>query len=438
MYDVTIVGGGVAGLTAASYLARAGRSVALFERSATLGGRAATTDHDGFLFNRGAHALYTGGAASEVLRELGVTYGAGVPTRVFGLAEGRLSPLPLTPLALLTTRLLDPAAKLELVRVLAGLPRVDARSLGRTTVADWINATARRPHTRRLLTTFAIGFVYSSALDIVSADVFVDKLRRSLKHPIHYLHGGWRTLTDGLARAATVAGARVETGAAVEAVALDGGRAVGVRVGGQLVEAGAVVVATEASTAKRLVDGGEHPALRRIVDGLVPARMACLDVGLRRLPDPAHPVVLDLAAPCIATAQSVYARVAPPGAALVHAAKWLDPRQPEDSAADERELEGLLDAVQPGWRDEVVKRYFLPHIAAVGALPLAASGGFAGRPDATATGVTDLYLAGDWVGAEGFLVDASAASARQVARAILARPRAERGTVDGRRLMLTR
>src|SRR5581483_2287641 len=135
----------------------------------------------------------------------------------------------------------------------------------------------RRPHTRRLLTTFAIGFVYSSALDIVSADVFVDKLRRSLKHPIHYVHGGWRTLTDGLARAATAAGARVETGAAVEAVALDGG---------QLVEAGAVVVATEASTAKRLVGRGEHPALRRTVDGLVPARMACLDVGLRRLPDP--------------------------------------------------------------------------------------------------------------------------------------------------------
>jgi phytoene dehydrogenase-like protein len=30
MYDVAIIGGGIAGLTAASYLARAGRSVALF------------------------------------------------------------------------------------------------------------------------------------------------------------------------------------------------------------------------------------------------------------------------------------------------------------------------------------------------------------------------------------------------------------------------
>jgi phytoene dehydrogenase-like protein len=139
----------------------------------------------------------------------------------------------------------------------------------------------------------------------------------------------------------------------------------------------------------------------------------------------------------LAAAQSVYARVAPPGAALVHTVKWLDPHQPADSAADERDLEGLLDAVQPGWRDLVVKRFFLPRIAAVGALPLAARGGFAGRPDAAVRGLAGLYLAGDWVGAEGFLVDASAASARQAVRAILARPRAERGTRNERRLLLS-
>jgi uncharacterized protein with NAD-binding domain and iron-sulfur cluster len=34
-------------------------------------------------------------------------------------------------------------------------------------------------------------------------------------------------------------------------------------------------------------------------------------------------------------------------------------------------------------------------------------------------GLEDLYLAGDWVGPEGFLVDASAASARRAARSVL-------------------
>src|SRR5690349_14815743 len=86
--DTVIVGGGLAGLTAACYLARGGRSVTLFERAAGLGGRAATQLVDGYAVNRGAHALYTGGAASEILRELGVTYHAAIPQRTFTLFNG--------------------------------------------------------------------------------------------------------------------------------------------------------------------------------------------------------------------------------------------------------------------------------------------------------------------------------------------------------------
>src|SRR2546427_4697391 len=71
--DVVVVGGGMAGLAAACYLARGGKSVTLFEKAATLGGRAATSNHEGYLFNRGIHGLYTGGATEEVLQELGIT-----------------------------------------------------------------------------------------------------------------------------------------------------------------------------------------------------------------------------------------------------------------------------------------------------------------------------------------------------------------------------
>ena len=73
----------------------------------------------------------------------------------------------------------------------------------------------------------------------------------------------------------------------------------------------------------------------------------------------------------------------------------------------------VADGQRFGWRDELVKRAYLPHIMASGALPMAKSGSFAGRPDARVPGLDGLYLAGDWVGAEGFLIDASMASARQ-------------------------
>jgi phytoene dehydrogenase-like protein len=46
----------------------------------------------------------------------------------------------------------------------------------------------------------------------------------------------------------------------------------------------------------------------------------------------------------------------------------------------------------------------------VGAATRARNGGLAGRPAITATGVPGVLLAGDWVGPEGMLVDASFSS----------------------------
>jgi hypothetical protein len=201
------------------------------------------------------------------------------------------------------------------------------------------------------MTALARTFVYSTALDLVSAELFVEKFQRSLRHSVHYVDGGWSTLVDGLRAAAERAGARIVSNAHVEGVELGDGHARGVRLrDGSLVRVSAVVVATGPRDAAKLVDGGEHPAMRRIVDGLAPARIACLDVGLERLPVPDRPVVQDLDGPRFMSAQSVYSRVAPEGAALIIAFKQLDPRYPGDPREDERDLEDLLEAAQPGWR----------------------------------------------------------------------------------------
>src|SRR5687767_7321829 len=69
--NTTVIGGGLAGLTAATLLARSGRSVTLHEKS-QLGGRARTQDEHGALFNQGPHALYRGGRAMQVLKQLGI------------------------------------------------------------------------------------------------------------------------------------------------------------------------------------------------------------------------------------------------------------------------------------------------------------------------------------------------------------------------------
>jgi hypothetical protein len=101
---------------------------------------------------------------------------------------------------------------------------------------------------------------------------------------------------------------------------------------------------------------------------------------------------------------------------LIHVAKYLPTDHKESPEADERELEGLMDLVQPGWRAQVVHRRFLPDMTVMNWLPAAREGGNRGRPGPRVPEAPGLFVAGDWVGSEGFLVDAALASAKEAAR----------------------
>lgn len=417
--DVVVIGGGMAGLSTACYLGRAGVPVTLFEKAANLGGRAATQNHDGYLFNRGIHAIYTGGATSEVLRDLGITYNYGSPKEIFLLQQGQIYPFPASMSSLLKSRLLKVGDKIELARIFSTLPRLQAKSLAHISVQERLERTIRRPQVHQLMASTARVFVYSTALDLVSAEVFVTKLQHSLKHPVHCVEGGWQTLIEGLRRTAEQAGVRIVRSSRIASVEHQHGQTQGVRLHDERVLAASnVILATSPADAAKLVNGGAYAPLREIVDSLIPARVACLDVALRRLPEPRYPVVQDLDRPRFLSAQSCYTRIAPEGGALISTFKQLDPLHLIDPKQDEHELEDLLDTAQPGWRDVLVKRVFLPRIEAISMLPTASSGGYASRPGPMVPGIANLYLTGDWIG-EGFLSDPSMESARQVAQLIL-------------------
>jgi len=63
-----------------------------------------------------------------------------------------------------------------------------------------------------------------------------------------------------------------------------------------------------------------------------------------------------------------------------------------------------------------VERRFLPRMAVVSALATAADGGLSGRPDAAVLETPGLFLAGDWVGPDGWLADSALASGRRAAQ----------------------
>ena len=57
--DVVIVGAGLAGLSCAKHLQRAGKKVAIYEASDGVGGRVRTDELDGYLLDRGFQVLLT-------------------------------------------------------------------------------------------------------------------------------------------------------------------------------------------------------------------------------------------------------------------------------------------------------------------------------------------------------------------------------------------
>ncbi len=72
-YDTIIVGGGIAGLTAAAYLSRAGRKTLLIEKNSECGGLVNSFSRDGFVFDAGVRALEDAGIIMPMLAELGIS-----------------------------------------------------------------------------------------------------------------------------------------------------------------------------------------------------------------------------------------------------------------------------------------------------------------------------------------------------------------------------
>ncbi len=414
--DTTVViGGGLAGLTAAATIARSGRAVTVLEGGEHLGGRARTRRRDGFDLNLGPHALYRAGGGLPVLRRLGVEVRGRMPHLLkAGVYEGGAV---VSAVGHLRANVRD---RMRVTRAMTGLgARAAADWSGRPTV-DWIDGVTDDPAGRAVLASIVRTATYTADHELLDAGAATAQLRAAA-HGVLYLHGGWSSLVEGLADVVRANGGELLTRSTAASVDHDGDVVHGVTLAdGRALPAAAVVIAVnDPSGAARLLDGEAARRVDAAAAAAVPVRMAHLDVALRPLPQQRFPNVLGLDDPVFISVQSSVADVAPPGGAVINVGRYL---RPGDETGDHRaSLERVLDVAQPDWRDHVVDARYVPRSMVVGDHARVATGGPGGRPTVAVAGpVRGLAIAGDWVGPSGTLADASILSGVAAAERVLA------------------
>jgi phytoene dehydrogenase-like protein len=366
MSEITVIGGGVAGLTAAITSAENGAEVRLFEAHDRLGGRARSTDGS-YKANLGPHAIYTGGVLWEWLTQRGLMPPLARPllTGVRFHYEGavhRTPPLSLIPPGLRLRGRMAPVDQ-------------DFRS--------WVTDHADE-RTAGYLSGLAGVYTFHHDPGELSAAFVWQRSQRLLltpRPPARFIVGGWTSMVEALERRARELGVQVVCGERIDALPVS-----------------PVIVALELRDARALLGDDSLQWLS--------GRTVCLDLGLReRRGDPW--VVSDLEqAGWIERYTAQDPSLAPAGEQLLQAQMPIRPAESVEDAVGR--LEALLDASLEEWRERVTWRRRQVMDGRSGALD---------RPGATwrdrpAIDRGDgVFLCGDQVAADGCLAEVAFASA---------------------------
>lgn len=365
MSQITIVGGGIGGLTAAISCAEAGRRVRLLERHEQLGGRARTMDGP-YRANLGPHVIYKDGGFWRWLsdRKILPRY-AGLPMasvrfRYQGKSR-RTPPLGFAPSVL---RLRGREAPVDL----------DFRS--------WAASYAGEPAAEMLSAAAGVWAFHHDPGDLSAAFVWRNTVRVLLSPPptARYLVGGWGSLIYALSSRARQLGVEIRTGCNVDSLPEP-----------------PVILATELHQAEALLgeplsSSGGHTV--------------CLDLALtQRRGDPWLVSDLDEAG-WIERFTATDSSLAPGREELVQAQMPIRPGEEAVKAATR--LEGLLDLTYPEWRERETWRRRQVMESRTGALDMPGTT-WRDRPAIDRGG--GVYLVGDMVAAPGLLSEVSWASA---------------------------
>ncbi|GGJ51385.1 FAD-dependent oxidoreductase [Streptomyces brasiliensis] len=384
MVNITIIGGGMAGLTAAIAAAEQGARVTVHEAHSHLGGRARSAEGP-YITNDGPHTIMNNGEAWQWLISRGVA-GHYVRlsfhewTRMRFRHQGRL-------------RMTLPPGYMRMTLLGRDRPVPVDESF-----QDWASKIFPQQTVDEAL-GFLGPIVFHGDPGTLSAAFIWERLLRvgtpKFPLPSRYFIGGWGTVVDRMARVARRHGVVIETGSRITELPVGDGP---------------VIVATSLAAARGLLGDStlEWPS----------GTAALLDMAVTHSKKDGN-VTFDMDEGGFTSQYSDHdPSLAPEGEALFQGAMPLRPGEHKAQAIER--LEGLFDLTTPGWRARMLWRREGVSRGRTGAVDYP---GHTWRQRPAIDRGDGVYLIGDSVAAPGILAETSINSALKAARlAVRARP----------------
>jgi len=235
---IGVIGGGIAGLTAAYELAKTGHEVAVFEKEAELGGQASTFPIEGTRLEKFYHHLFTSDRPIiKLINELGLSPRMRWIDSQVGLFHGGKVYDFVTPVDLLRFTPLSLPNRLWAGLVSVYLQRqADWQKYEGITAKEWLEKHAGKSVYNAIWEPL-LRSKFGDSYDEVSMTWFWGKMRLRFgsrpkgmqKEQLGYMEGSFQLLIDELGKQIKDIGGEVYTNAPVERLIVEDGKAIGLK-----------------------------------------------------------------------------------------------------------------------------------------------------------------------------------------------------------------
>jgi len=423
-YDIVIVGGGLAGLSAAAYLSHKGKKVAVLERG-VLGGRAVTLPIKGFHFNFGAHAIY--GRDTSMLRTFEKELGLSIQWQDFSPSKAKydmgdeVTDVPANILGLFRTKVMGGLDKVSFTfNILKTMLKLESGH-PHLSIEKWLEQKNTPDDVREMMLTLASSNFFTKEPEKIPSDVFFRYYSRLFltNKPVAYIGGGWQALINEFVRVIENNNGAIHTKTKIVSVTHENDRITGVHTEEDSFTADKFILCIPPKELEKIMTGTKVEGLVKHYAQYDPTYVMVYDIGLKKRIESPYTYIYDKQNNMFITDISYYdTSCTPEGGQLLQATAYLrqsDMGNKEVLEEYKAKIEQMYDKHFPGWREELV----VPRVSQRAVVQEIKWNMHQQPMPVFFPEYRNLYFAGDWCQGQGQLSELSFSSSLTVCDMLL-------------------